>query len=86
MGSGTQHQRKVPQKTIVKQKKKVLAKRKDSSSPDNGPQVGTFGAQDGITYHLLDDAGHSAFIDQPQAMYAFIRDVVLNTNPYDLHT
>ena len=52
----------------------------------NGPQVGTFGARDGVTYHLFNNAGHSVFIDQPEAMYTFIRDIVLNPNPMHLHT
>ena len=82
-GSNKKHEE-MHNKQIMKKRSLNVVPR-DSSSSNNGPQVGTFGARDGITYHLFYNAGHSVFLDQPQAMYSFIRDVVLNTHPMDLH-
>lgn len=43
------------------------------------PVAGVWGEGRSTTYHLFYDAGHSVFVKQPGAMFAYVRDVVVSS-------
>lgn len=48
-----------------------------TSNGSRGIVAGIWGVERGVSYHLFDGAGHSVFVNKPQEMFAFVRDVVV---------